>query len=177
MINTIILFLVMSMFQTPSLIFKFESGVSTKGWRVVDDRVMGGRSQGDFEVNSEGFGVFEGYVTTENNGGFSSLRYNFEGLKTAGFTSIVLKLKGDGKFYQFRLKGSDNQRHSYIYSFKTSGEPQEISIPLQDFVPSFRGYTLDIPNFNADKIEQIAFLIGNKVKENFRLEIESISLK
>jgi|TARA_B110000879_G_scaffold198338_1_gene269947 hypothetical protein len=177
MINTIILFLVMSMFQTPSLIFKFESGVSTKGWRVVDDRVMGGRSQGDFEVNSEGFGVFEGYVTTENNGGFSSLRYNFDGLKTAGFTSIVLKLKGDGKFYQFRLKGSDNQRHSYIYSFKTSGEPQEISIPLQDFVPSFRGYTLDIPNFNADKIEQIAFLIGNKVKENFRLEIESISLK
>ena len=100
MINTIILFLVMSMFQTPSLIFKFESGVSTKGWRVVDDRVMGGRSQGDFEVNSEGFGVFEGYVTTENNGGFSSLRYNFDGLKTAGFTSIVLKLKGDGKFYQ-----------------------------------------------------------------------------
>lgn len=177
MTNTIILFLVMSMFQTPSLIFKFESGVSTKGWRVVDDRVMGGRSQGDFEVNSEGFGVFEGYVTTENNGGFSSLRYNFDGLKTAGFTSIVLKLKGDGKFYQFRLKGSDNQRHSYIYSFKTSGESQEISIPLQDFVPSFRGYTLDIPNFNADKIEQIAFLIGNKVKENFRLEIESISLK
>lgn len=174
---TLILFLIMNTFQPPSLIFKFESGVSTKGWRVVDDRVMGGRSQGNFEVNSEGLGVFEGYVTTENNGGFSSLRYNFEGLKTAGFTSVILKLKGDGKSYQFRLKGSDNQRHSYIYSFKTSGEVQEISIPLEDFIPSFRGYTLDIPNFNANKIEEIAFLIGNKTKENFRLEIESISLK
>ena len=138
---------------------------------------MGGRSEGNFEVNPEGLGVFEGYVTTENNGGFSSLRYNFEGLKTAGFTSVILKLKGDGKSYQFRLKGSDNQRHSYIYSFKTSGEVQEISIPLKDFIPSFRGYTLDIPNFNANKIEEIAFLIGNKTKENFRLEIESISLK
>tara|TARA_Y100000385_G_C12606284_1_gene430983 strand:- start:29 stop:526 length:498 start_codon:yes stop_codon:yes gene_type:complete len=165
------------MFQTPSLIFKFESGVSINGWRIVDDRVMGGRSQGNFEVNSEGLGVFEGYVTTENNGGFSSLRYNFDGLKTTGFTSVVLKLKGDGKPYQFRVKESDNQRHSYIYSFTTSGEVEEIIIPLKDFVPSFRGYTLDIPNFNADKIEEIAFLIGNKIKENFRLEIESISLK
>ena len=174
---TLILFLIMNTFQPTSLIFKFESGVSTKGWRVVDDRVMGGRSQGNFEVNSEGLGVFEGYVTTENNGGFSSLRYNFEGFKTAGFTSVILKLKGDEKSYQFRLKGSDNQRHSYIYSFKTSGEVQEISIPLKDFIPSFRGYTLDIPNFNANKIEEIAFLIGNKTKENFRLEIESISLK
>ena len=173
----LILFLVMTTFQTPSLIFKFESGVSTNGWRVVDDRVMGGRSQGNFEVNSEGLGVFEGYVTTENNGGFSSLRYNFDGLKTAGFSSVKLKLKGDGKSYQFRIKGSDYQRHSYIYSFTTSGEVQEISIPLKDFVPSFRGYTLDIPNFNSDKIEEIAFLIGNKIKENFRLEIKSISLE
>ncbi len=175
--QALILFLLMTMFQTPSLIFKFESGVSINGWRVVDDRVMGGRSQGNFEVNSEGLGVFEGYVTTENNGGFSSLRYNFDGLKTTGFTSVVLKLKGDGKPYQFRVKESDNQRHSYIYSFTTSGEVEEIIIPLKDFVPSFRGYTLDIPNFNADKIEEIAFLIGNKIKENFRLEIESISLK
>tara|TARA_B110000858_G_C17705057_1_gene427819 strand:+ start:58 stop:591 length:534 start_codon:yes stop_codon:yes gene_type:complete len=173
----LILFLVMNTFQTSSLIFKFEPGVSTKGWRVIDDRVMGGRSQGDFEVNLEGLGVFEGYVTTENNGGFSSLRYSFYGLKTTGFTSVVLKLKGDGKSYQFRLKESDNQRHSYIYSFTTSGEVQEITIPLKNFVPSFRGYTLDIPNFNANKIEEIAFLIGNKVKENFRLEIDRISLK
>ena len=177
MINALILFLVMNTFQSPSLIFKFEPGVSTKGWKIVDDRVMGGKSQGSFEVNSEGIGVFEGYVTTENNGGFSSLRYNFEGLKTAGFTSVVLKLKGDGKSYQFRVKGSDYQRHSYVYSFMTSGEVQEISIPFKDFVPSFRGYTLDIPNFDADKIEQIAFLIGNKIKEDFRLEIESVSLK
>jgi hypothetical protein len=177
MINALILFLIMNTFQTPSLIFNFEPGVSIKGWTVVDDRVMGGRSEGNFEVNSEGLGVFKGYVTTENNGGFSSLRYNFNGLKTAGFKAVVLKLKGDGKSYQFRLKGSDSQRHSYIYSFKTSGELQEISIPLKDFAPSFRGYTLDIPNFDADQIEQIAFLIGNKVKENFRLEIERISLK
>ena len=39
--QALILFLLMTMFQTPSIIFKFEPGVSTNGWRVVDDRVMG----------------------------------------------------------------------------------------------------------------------------------------
>ena len=177
MFYTLILFTVMTMFQSPTVIFKFEPGVSTDGWQIIDDRVMGGKSQGDFMINSEGFGVFEGYVTTENNGGFSSLRYNFDGIKTAGFKSIVLKLKGDGKSYQFRLKGTSNQRHSYIHTFTTTGLEQEISIPLKDFYPKFRGRTLDLPNFDADTIEQIAFLIGNKVKESFRLEIQSISLK
>ena len=167
----------MNMFQSPNVIFKFESGCSTKGWQVVDDRVMGGRSQGDFTINPEWFGVFEGYVTTENNGGFSSLRYNFDGIKTSGFESVVLKLKGDGKSYQFRLKSSDSQRHSYIYTFTTTGLEEEIVIPLNDFSPSFRGRKLDIPNFDADKIEQIAFLIGNKTNERFYLEIKSITLK
>ena len=91
---TLILVVFMNMFQSPNLIFKFEPGSSTDGWQIVDDRVMGGRSQGDFTINSEGFGVFQGLVTTENNGGFSSLRYNFDGIKTKNFDFIVLKLIG-----------------------------------------------------------------------------------
>ena len=174
---TLILVTFITMFQSPNIIFQFESDGSTNGWKIVDDRVMGGRSQGNFSVNSEGFGVFEGYVTTENNGGFSSLRYNFDGIQTRGFESVVLKLRGDGKSYQFRLKGSENQRHSYIYTFKTTGSEQEIIIPLKDFYPGFRGSVLDMPNFDANQIEQIAFLIANKTNERFKLEIESISLK
>ena len=80
---------------------------------------MGGKSQGLFVLNSDGLGVFKGAVTTENNGGFSSLRYNFEAIQTAGFESVVLKLKGDGKAYQFRLKSNSNDRHSYVYRFTT----------------------------------------------------------
>ena len=177
MLYPLFLITLMTMLQSPSMIFNFEPGCSTKGWQVIDDRVMGGRSQGTFTVNSKGVGVFDGYVTTENNGGFSSLRYDFEGLKTSGFTFIVLKLKGDGKPYQFRLKSSNVQRHSYIYTFNTTGLEEEISIPLNEFSPRFRGRTLDLPNFDADQIEQIAFLIGNKTKEYFSLEIKSISLR
>lgn len=177
MFYTLILVTFFNMFQSPNVIFKFEPECSTIGWQIVDDRVMGGRSQGEFFINSQGNGVFKGYVTTENNGGFSSLRYNFEGIKTSGFEAVVLKLTGDGKSYQFRLKSKDNQRHSYIYTFETTGLDQEIIIPLKDFYPSFRGSTLNMPNFDADQIEQIAFLIANNTNERFKLEIERISLK
>ena len=45
MFNALILFTAMTMFQSPSVIFKFESGISTDGWQIVDDRIMGGKSQ------------------------------------------------------------------------------------------------------------------------------------
>ena len=87
---TLILVSFITMFQSPNIIFQFELGSSTNGWQIVDDRVMGGRSQGNFSVNSEGFGVFEGYVTTENNGGFSSLRYNFVVINNSDYDFVVL---------------------------------------------------------------------------------------
>lgn len=43
--------------------------------------------------------------------------------------------------------------------------------------PTFRGRKLDSPNYSADGIEEIAFLIGNKRAESFKLEIDAISLK
>ena len=71
---------------------------------IVDDVVMGGRSSGTFELNSKGFGVFKGKVSLENNGGFSSLRYQSKRISINKHTNIVIKLRGDGKAYQFRIK-------------------------------------------------------------------------
>ena len=42
---------------------------------------------------------------------------------------------------------------------------------------SFRGYRLDIPNFKGQQMEEIAFLIGNKKEESFKLLIDSIILE
>ena len=164
-------------FNSSVALFDFSADSEISNWRVVDDVVMGGRSSGNFSLTDDGHAKFSGNVSIENNGGFSSLRYNFDGIKTSGFEFIVLKIKGDGKSYQFRLKDTDSQRHSYIYTFTTNGLDQEINIPLKSFYPSFRGYRLNIPNFDADQIEQIAFLIGNKTKELFSLKIKSITLK
>ena len=64
-----------------------------------------------------------------------------------------------------------------MQTFETTGIKQEIVIPLNSFLPKFRGRSLELPNFGANTIEQIAFLIGNKTNENFSLQIESIQLR
>ena len=159
------------------VIFNFNKSSDIKDWIVVDDVVMGGISSSTFNLNAEGFGVFKGRISLENNGGFSSVRYRFDRKLVTTYTKISLKIRGDGKDYQFRVKPDVRNDHSYIASFKTSGEWQEIEISLKDMYPSFRGRKLDKPNFESDYIEEITFLIGNKKEEQFKLEIDKIVLK
>ncbi len=159
------------------IIFDFTKNTDIQYWRIVDDIVMGGRSSSTFTLNKEGFGVFEGNVSLENNGGFSSVRYRFEKIEVREYTMIRIRLKGDGKKYQFRIKPNTNDYYSYIAYFKTSGEWQEIDISLDSFYPSFRGRRLDLPNFSSIHIEEIAFLIGNKRAEKFKILLDKIELK
>jgi len=128
-------------------------------------------------LSPEGHGVFEGEVSLENNGGFSSLRYNFEEMQVAEYSKVIIRLRGDGKKYQFRIKANVRDYYSYISNFQTSGEWQEIEIPLKEMYPSFRGRRLNMPNFSQGSIEEIAFLIGNKKNEKFQLLIDKIEVR
>ncbi|GAA4272181.1 CIA30 family protein [Aquimarina gracilis] len=158
-------------------IFDFNANSDIQYWRIVDDIVMGGRSSGTFDLSEDGFGIFKGTVSLENNGGFSSVRYQFTQKSIKEYTAIKILLKGDGKKYQFRIKPSTTIYYSYVYPFKTSGEWQEIKIPLKDMYPAFRGRRLNQPNFSGAYIEQIVFLIGNKKAEDFMLLIDKIELQ
>lgn len=158
-------------------LFNFTKDSDLSNWKVVDDIVMGGRSNGSFTINEAHFGEFSGKVSLENNGGFSSLRYNFETKTTVNFSKFILRLKGDGKSYQFRVKDKRFNRYSFIYTFETTNDWQTIEIPFKDMSAAFRGYKVDIPNFEGIEMEEIAFLIGNKKAENFILLIDSISLE
>lgn len=163
--------------MTTPTIFDFNKNSDIKKWTVVDDIVMGGRSSGSFGLNEDGHGIFQGFVSLENNGGFSSVRYQFEKIDVQTFTKIILKIKGDGKQFQFRIKANASDQYSYISTFSTTGDWQEVEIILKNMQPSYRGNKLDIPNFSKDHIEEIAFLIGNKNEEKFQLLIDKIELK
>lgn len=159
------------------MIFNFTSSSSISNWKIVDDVVMGGRSDGDFKINAEGHGEFSGKVSLENNGGFSSLHYYFNTVTSHTYSKFVIKIKGDGKSYQFRVKDKQSDRHSFIFQFNTIEDWQTIEIPFSEMHAAFRGRRLDIPNFQGQQMEEIAFLIGNKKEEAFKLLIDSISLK
>ncbi len=159
------------------IIFDFNTHSDISNWSVVDDVVMGGKSSGSFDIDQSGHGIFKGHVSLENNGGFSLLQYRFKKINTAPYTKVILRVKGDGKSYQFRIKAKASDYYSYIGKFDTSTAWETIEITLHEMYPAFRGRTLDIPNYADDGIEGIAFLIGNKKAEDFMLMIDSITLK
>ncbi|MEJ6794458.1 MAG: CIA30 family protein [Flavobacteriales bacterium] len=173
----LIFFIALFMSVNTSSIFDFKSNSDIQNWFVVNDDVMGGRSTSTFTIDKDGFGAFQGTISLQNNGGFSSVRYRFDSQEVKDDSKIVIRLRGDGKAYQFRIKPNTTTYFSYIYNFETSGEWQEIEIPVKEMYPSFRGRRLNKSNFSDDKIKELAFLIGNKKEETFKLLIDKIELK
>ena len=159
-----------------NMIFNFDANTDASSWFILNDGVMGGASKSEFRLNEDGFGQFSGEVSTANNGGFASVRYRTESIDPTGKKTIRLKVKGDGKAYQFRVKKNISDYESYITTFETSGDWETIEIQLSDLYPSFRGRKLRQPNYDALSLSEISFLIANKRNEQFELLIDEISI-
>ena len=165
------------LFMNSSILFDFNKSSPIDSWRIIDDVVMGGRSNGSFEINKDGHGKFSGDISLENNGGFSSIRHQFETKDTSKFSKFIIHIKGDGKTYQFRVKRSKGDYATYNYEFKSTTNWASIEIPFTEMNPVYRGRNLNQPNFDGSQMEEIAFLIGNKKEESFELLIDKIELK
>lgn len=132
---------------TPQLIFDFRQPDSDLDeiWGAVDDVVMGGVSQSSLISTADG-ALFSGNVSTDNSGGFASVRTrNFEpALDLSDYSGIELRVRGDGNRYKFFLR--DETRWDgvgYSHSFDTVADTWlTIRIPFNDFVPVFRARTM-----------------------------------
>ena len=91
----------------------FTSASSDLGWYVVNDNVMGGRSEGRFELRqgeqAQGELSFTGRTNT-NGGGFSSIRTKTLQLDLSTFDGIRLRVNGDGRRYTWRLTSTARWR-------------------------------------------------------------------
>ena len=159
------------------VIFDFTKEADLKNWYVINDTVMGGVSTGKMGKDSAGKGLFEGHVSMDNNGGFTSVKYDAGKIKLQGYSKFLIVLKGDGKAYQFRVKTNSKDYYAYVYSFETTGNWQTIEIPFSSMVPSFRGQLLNMANFSGDYMEEIGILIGNKIAEDFKMAIDNITVQ
>ncbi len=176
--SKILIFLfILTLMSQNTTIFNFSKDTKKNSWIVVNDDVMGGISNSTITVNTNGYGVFRGSVSLENNGGFASVRHAVKGANLTAHSKFIIKIKGDGKKYQFRCKARSNERHSYVYDFKTNGDWQEIEIPFSEMYPRFRGNNLNMSNYAGDALSEVAFLIGNNKPENFKLEIDYINVQ
>lgn len=179
MIKYVLILLALSLSTKSNMnkIYTFSTQTNIKEWRIVNDGVMGGISQSSLRLTDAGHGQFSGQVSLANNGGFASMQLNTTIKLAEEKKFIVLRIKGDGKRYEFRLKGEISQSESYVHQFTTSGEWENLKLAISEFYPQFRGRKLNIPNFNFESIEQLSFLIANKQEEDFELLIDWIGLE
>ena len=146
-------------------------------WWIVNDGVMGGLSRSEFKLTDEGTAVFQGNVSLENFGGFSSIRTNPRSFKLENYQGLLVRVKGDGKKYQLRLH-ADNRFDGIAYRYYFQTQPSTwltIRVPFSEFVPVFRGRIMNnISPISPEQIQVIGFMISDKQAGPFRLEIDSI---
>ena len=145
------------------------------GWYVVNDNVMGGRSEGTFEIE-EGQLYFAGRTNT-NGGGFSSIRTRPLQLDLSEYAGIRLRVKGDGRRYTWRLTTGARWRGrpiSYWADFETQdGEWSTVDVPFSSFMPQFRGFELKGPALDTGRITGMGLMIYDKKDGAFELYLDS----
>ena len=150
---------------------------SLLNWNIVNDTVMGGRSQARMRINNN-VAEFSGYLSLANNGGFSSVRAYYPN-DLVDINSIILRVKGDGRKYSFRVRTNNNSWVSYTHSFSTEKDKwKEITLNIEDFYPTYRGYNLrNIPKLSESIIREIGLMISDKVEGNFKIDVDWIKVK
>jgi monofunctional biosynthetic peptidoglycan transglycosylase len=152
------------------MVVDFSSG--SEPWASIDDVVMGGVSTSEM-VLADGYASFQGTVSFENNGGFASVRSRPDRHDLSTCDGLVLKVRGDGRRYGFRLRTSASfDGVSYQAELAPpAGEWQEVRLPFEAFGPVFRGRRVaDHPPLDPAEIRTLGILIARQ-KGPFRLDI------
>ena len=174
--HLIIIFLLFQTIVFPQNVIMLDPSkkIGIDNWGIVNDGVMGGISQYNIDLNEENNIIFAGNVSLENNGGFASIRRGFDGSQLKESSVFLLRIKGDGNIYKFRLtmKGS---YANYSANFKTiKGQWVDIEIPVENFQPYYFGRSIRAPKLKVQKVNSMGILISDKQEGNFLLEIEHI---
>ena len=158
------------------VLFNFEDADAAKQWQSVNDGVMGGRSDGRFKINEDKKMEFFGTLSLENNGGFASVRSREAKLGLEKGDSIVIRVRGDGREYNFRLNVPRSvSRNSYRQSFKTKKDEWiEVTLPMENFVATWRGGVFPNEKFDPSNITGMGIQLSDKKPGAFKLEVEWI---
>ena len=103
-------------------------------WFAVNDTVMGGVSQGEVTYTQD-FLSFEGVVSTDSNGGFTSVRSPSEERNLEDFDRVLVRMRSEGQPFSLNLADSlfwfEGQ---FRFDIETTGTDWEIvEIPFEEF--------------------------------------------
>lgn len=164
--------------DTARSICSFHDAEAIRQWVAVNDNVMGGLSTGTASLTGDGCLHFSGKVSLENNGGFASIRTLPGEFELGDFEGVRIRVKGDGRTYQFRIRTDDEYDGiAFKHDFSTSPDKWVIiNLPFASFEPTFRGRVLQgVKPLAASEIQQIGFLVADKAAGPFSLIVDEIT--
>lgn len=158
------------------LLFDFSDTATARRFTAVDDRVMGGLSRSTLSSGG-GRAAFEGELSTEQDGGFASVRSAIEPVDLSGREGIALRVRGDGRAYALRVR-TDTRLDgvSYLASFApTAGVWTTIRLPFAAFEATYRGRAQPrAAPLDPSAVTSFGLLVAGGQVGAFRLEIEWI---
>ena len=159
--------------ENGSLLFDFANDDLKQNWIVVNDNVMGGRSEGGFSHKKKRL-IFFGNTNT-NGGGFSSIRTKPSDFGLGDKEGLHIRFKGDGRTFKLgvRLEGKSV---SYRSNFTSGNGWQEVRVPFNEMDVSWRGRPLSKEEHPLikSKIRSIEFMIYDKQDGPFKLQVDWI---
>ena len=155
------------------LLFDFEDASASR-WSIVNDGVMGGRSQGYGRI-AEGIMRFDGTLVTRG-GGFTSVR-TVHRADLSDFDGLEMRVRGNGR--RFEVEINDGRRYrwrpvSRRIPFDTSGQWRTVRVSFSDLRSTVFGRSVSVPEIDLASIQQIGFYILDGIDGPFWLEVDRV---
>ena len=143
-------------------------------WYVVNDGVMGGRSQGGVAVEA-GTLRFTGTLVTQG-GGFTSVRAR-RAVDLTGEDGLELRVRGSGRPFEVEL--DDGQRRfgrtvSRRAPVPTTAEWTVVRVPFSALRNSIFGQPVNAPPIDLTRIQSVGLYMLDGRDGPFRVEVDYI---
>lgn len=164
--------------DTRIVLFDFAVPGAASEWQAVNDDVMGGVSQGTFQITDQKTLAFFGTLSLENNGGFASVRTKAKKLGLESGDALRVRVRGDGRQYSLNLYVP---RPQVAFSYRatvttTTGEWVEVTLPLDTFEATSFGRPVDAGPVKPEEVSGLGFMVSDKRAGPFKLEVGSITV-
>ena len=154
-------------------LFDFDADEAGR-WEVVNDGVMGGRSQGYAAIGA-GILRFTGTLVTRG-GGFTSVRAD-RSVDLSGYDGLELRVQGGGRTFEVEIDdGTRRWRRSVSRraAFPTTPEWTVVRVPFDAFQTSVFGEPVAAPPVDLSNIRSFGLYILDGIDGPFRLEVDAI---
>lgn len=157
----------------PVILFTFDRADEAE-WDVVNDGVMGGRSQG-FVTVEDGTLRFTGTLVTQG-GGFTSVRAG-RSIDLTDQLGLELRVRGSGRRFEVELDDgvrTYGRTVSRRAPFPTSAEWTVVRVPFSAFRSSIFGQAVNAPPIDLARIRGVGLYMLDGQDGPFRLEVDYI---